>query len=245
MTPHEGQDKNWSLLYSVFPNGRKGKLLKLTVFILSIFTCFNSLAGDVLSKFPEQIDPKSSYVFYSHGYIVEGKNPTPAHPRWGVYDYPAILVELSSINAHIIAEHRAAKSNPFEHAEKLAKQAKRLIKEGVPASNITFVGFSRGGFITAITSSYLANRDINYAIFAACTSSLASHKDIKIHGALLSIYETSDSVGSCDEVVRRDSKTIKSYKEISISTGKEHGAFYRPIDAWVQPLKEWLQREKL
>jgi hypothetical protein len=36
--------------------------------------------------------------------------------------------------------------------------------------------------------------------------------------------------------------TKRRFSEISISTGKEHGAFYRPMPEWVKPLKTWLKR---
>ena len=77
---------------------------------------------------------------------------------------------------------------------------------------------------------------------AACTSRLAKNEEVVIYGSLLSIYETSDGVGSCNNVVKRNPEAIKSYKEISISTGKEHGAFYTPDSTWLIPLKIWLKR---
>ncbi|MDO6561055.1 alpha/beta hydrolase family protein [Paraglaciecola chathamensis] len=67
---------------------------------------------------------------------------------------PAILETLSELDAIIIAEHRAKNTDPFEHAKKLQHQVEHLIEKGVPATNISLVGFSRGGFITAIASSY-------------------------------------------------------------------------------------------
>ena len=218
--------------------------MKLYIIFLSLFACLKIHAGVLLKDLPDHIDPTANYVFYSHGYIVEGENTSPIHPRWGIYDYPAVLSALTSLDAFIIAEHRKAKTPPSEHAKKLSAQAKALMKNGVPPQNITFIGFSRGGFITAITSSYLANSKISYAILAACTSSMASHETVNIQGELLSIYETSDSVGSCDDVVERNRATISSYKEISISTGQEHGAFYRPMDEWTKPLFSWIARKR-
>jgi predicted alpha/beta superfamily hydrolase len=216
----------------------------LTAIFILFFACSSS-ASKVYNKLPDDIDPNEQYVFYSHGYIVEGTNPRPEHPRWGIYDFPAVVESLSVLNATIIAEHRPSNTDPFEHAKKLTKQIQQLIESGVAPSNISLVGFSRGGFITAITSSLLANKEINYVILAACTSSLAKHEEIVMHGHVFSIYETSDTVGSCSQVVERSGKQVTSFQEITISTGKEHGAFYRPLDAWVLPIKDWLKRRNI
>lgn len=218
--------------------------MKSVLFTLGFLVFSNSIFAQESYTFPEVIDKNANYVFYSHGYIIEVENPTPVHERWGKYDFPAVKRELIDSSYHLIATHRPAKTHPFEYAEKLTRQVNELIENGVPAEKISLVGFSRGGFITAITSSFLKNKDINFVILAACTSGLARRQEISIYGHLFSVYETSDSVGSCDEVVARSVDTISSFEEISISTGKEHGAFFIPRKEWVLPVKNWLKRNK-
>lgn len=218
--------------------------MKLISLLLATLVAANSVKAEQTYDFPKTIDNKASYVFYSHGYIVEGDNPTPIHPRWGKYDFPAVKQKLADPSYHLIAAHRPANTDPFDYGRKLAKQVNELIDAGVPANNISLVGFSRGGFITAITSNYLKNKEVNFVILAACTSGLGKNSEIKIYGKLLSMYETSDSVGSCDQVVARSGNTVTSYQEVAISTGKEHGAFYRPVDEWLPPVKAWLKREQ-
>lgn len=218
--------------------------MKLLWFTLGILTFNSSVLANPKYAFPEVIDKNASYVFYSHGYIVEGENPTPIHERWGQYDFPAVKAQLADPDYHLIATHRPAKTHPFKYAEKLAAQVNKLIENGVPAQNISLVGFSRGGFITAITSNYLKNKNINFVILAACTSGLAKREEIAIYGHLFSVYETSDSVGSCSDVVARRVDTVSSFEEISISTGKEHGAFFKPRKEWLTPVKNWLKRHK-
>jgi hypothetical protein len=61
----------------------------------------------------------------------------------------------------------------------------------------------------------------------------------KVYGKVFSIYETSDIVGSCQFLINQSSD-VSSFNEISISTGKEHGAFFKPISEWVKPVKKWL-----
>ncbi|MDC0603564.1 alpha/beta hydrolase, partial [Aliiglaciecola sp.] len=213
---------------------------KISLFIAGVFFQHWALSSQIFSALPDEINPQHKYIFYSHGYIVEGDNPKPVHHSWGVYDYPEILVAMSNKGTNVISEHRAAKTNPYKHAQKLTEQVNYLIGKGVPSGNITLIGFSRGGFITAITSSYLKNKKINYVILAACTSGLGKDEDVKLYGHVLSIFETSDTVGSCNEVVKRNPQSISSFTEISISTGAEHGAFYRPIPEWVNPVKTWI-----
>lgn len=109
-------------------------------FILAVCFSFlsfsNVFAGVVLNEVPEEIPPDAKYLFYSHGYIVEGENPKPVHPILGVNDYPAILDALANLNAIVISEHRAANSSPFKHAEKLKHQVNTLIEKGVSPRNI-------------------------------------------------------------------------------------------------------------
>ncbi|GAA5218508.1 alpha/beta hydrolase [Corallincola platygyrae] len=197
----------------------------------------------MFDSFPEQINENGKYVFYSHGFIVEGTNPTPVHDRWGVYDFPAIKAALADSDYHLIAYHRPKGTDPFAHAQRLANDVGRLLKSGVPANQITIMGFSRGAFITALTSHNLEQTPVNTILLAGCGRIISSkYADIKMNGAFLSVYETSDGAGSCDKLRNRSSR-ITSFDEWSISTGKEHGAFYRPIPEWVGPVKQWIKEK--
>jgi len=218
--------------------------LKLLLVGLTLLISFGTTAGGIFNELPKTIDKNSAYVFYSHGFIVEGDDPQPKHKQFGIYDFPAVKEKLADDSYHLIATHRPAKTDPFTYSKQLAEQVQSLIERGVPAKNISLVGFSRGGFITALTSSLLANKEVNFVILAACTSGLSKRQEVIVYGHLLSIYETSDSVGSCDKVVARNPEAIASYKEIAISTGKDHGAFYQPIAPWLKPVRTWLKRDK-
>jgi hypothetical protein len=59
-------------------------------------------------------------------------------------------------------------------------------------------------------------------------------------GNLLSIYETSDELGSCGRLAARSH--LESFKEVPISTGKKHGAFFQPLPVWIRPLKAWIAK---
>lgn len=218
------------------------KTLLISMGIVLTLSSHAQAQTNIVTTLPDEISTTARYVFYSHGYIVEGDNATPQHPRWGVYDFPAVKQALSSDEHILIAAHRKQDTPPFDHAATLETQVNTLLNKGVPPHNIHLVGFSRGGFITAIASSKLKNESLNFTLLAACTSGLANHPDITLHGNILSIYETSDSVGSCNDLVSRSGDSVSSYKELAITTGKEHGAFYRPVDVWVEPVMKWIQK---
>lgn len=195
--------------------------------------------GQVFTSFPDKINPEYKYVIYAHGYIVEGTNPKPVHPEWGIYDFPADKQALVDYGVNVIAYHRPAKSNPRVFAKKQANDVQKLIDAGVPESNIYLAGFSRGGAITILTSNELKLNNINVIILAGCSGFVMNNNDVQVYGHVHSIFETSDQVGSCQFLIDR-SKKVTSFNEISISTGKSHGAFYRPIAEWVTPVKNWI-----
>lgn len=215
--------------------------MRLRHTLLLVFIClsFNGWAGNLYTVFPKQIKPNEQYVFYSHGLIVEGDNPTPVHGRWGKYDFPAIKEALKDQAYNLIAYHRPKGTDPRAFAVKLAADIEKLVKQGVPYKNITILGFSRGGEITALTSNIVASNDMNTIILAACAGILKADASIKLYGKVYSIYETSDGVGSCQFVIDR-SANVQHFSEVAISTGLEHGAFYRPIAEWIEPVKHWL-----
>jgi len=203
---------------------------------------FAAHAQSVLTQFPPEINSEGRYVFYSHGYIVEGDNPTPRNSRWGTYDFPRIKSDLADHGYHLIAYHRGKNTDPREHAQELVTQAQRLIKQGVKPEAITFIGFSRGGYITILVSNLLRLKDVNFVLLAACGESITATESVELYGEVLSVHETSDDlVLSCQALAARSSN-ISSFEEILISTGKEHGAFYQPIPEWLLPVKEWVNR---
>lgn len=200
-------------------------------------------AGELYDHFPNDIDPNAKYVFYSHGFIVEGDDPKPNHPRWGTYDFPKVTESLLDIGPHLIAYHRPKGADAQKHAKKLSDEAKLLIASGVAPKNITFIGFSRGGVISILVSKTLKDREVNFAVLAACGNYINENLSIEFYGNILSIRETSDDlVGSCAKLAARSSE-LTSFQEVSISTGEEHGAFYRPKPEWIEPLREWMERK--
>lgn len=208
---------------------------------ITLFTV-TAQSGSISESVPNTIDAERRYVFYLHGFIVEGDNPEPVHPRWGKYTFPRVKETLArDADFHLIAHHRPANTDFNQYTRLLTAQVRQLMSAGVPPSNITLIGFSRGGNLTAHAAERLHNSQLNIVLLATCHLSLLE-KGVTLYGRILSIYEASDEAGSCRELAKA-SKAYSSFKEIRINTGLEHGAFYRPIPEWVQPLKQWLKNQ--
>jgi len=209
--------------------------------ILFLLLAEFSLAGEIYTTFPAQIKADESYVFYSHGLIVEGTNPRPTHPKFGIYEFPAIKSVLAKDSAfNLIAHHRPKNTEISAYTTMLVSWVKKLIDAGVHPSNITLVGFSRGGHITAYASSKLEKLKINTVLLATCwPGGVQSESSVTFGGHFLSVYETTDVALSCKQLANR-SNGLFSFEEVAISTNKEHGAFFTPMLEWIVPVREWI-----
>jgi hypothetical protein len=199
----------------------------------------SSGAVEIYAKFPDTIHASERYVIYSHGLIAEGDDPKPISPQYGQYDFPAIKQTLFNAGGFDLIAFQRPKSADDSYADTLKSWVRRLLDGGVKASRITLVGFSRGAQLTALASSGLAAEGINTALLAICEDGDVSQAPgLVLGGNLLSIYETSDALGSCRKLSARSH--LKSFKEVAISTGKRHGAFFQPLPQWTEPLKAWI-----
>jgi hypothetical protein len=218
-------------------------LQKLFAVLVLMGIASTASAGQLYTEFPQTIDADGRYVFYSHGFIVEGTNPTPEHPRFGTYDFPAIKNALVTGDFNLIAYHRPAGTNPAAFAKNLAGDVKRLVAGGVNPAHITLLGFSRGSMITAMANSNLAMPKLNTVLMAICGNWIARRADMKLAGRILSVFETSDRFGTCQALIDQ-SPAVTSFTEIAISTGKAHGAFFTPRKEWLEPVLAWIAAGK-
>jgi len=209
--------------------------------IILMFLAECSLAGEIYSEFRKQIHPNGKYVFYSHGLIVEGTNPRPVHPKFGTYEFSLIkdmLVKDSEFN--LIAHHRPKNAKIEAYTTKLVSWVRTLVKAGVKPNNITLIGFSRGGQLTSFAANRLKDLKINTILLATCwPGSVQTDPTITFSGHFLSIYETTDGAKSCKQLSDR-SEELLSFEEVAISTGKKHGAFFKPMKEWIVPVKKWI-----
>jgi hypothetical protein len=194
--------------------------------------------GALLQGPPEAPQPDAHYLFYLHGKIVEDQGRRPKHPSYGVYEYDALLQALQASGAIVISEQRPAGTQPASYAKRIAQQVRALLDHGVPAAHVAVVGFSKGGAIVQLVSAQLDEPELRYVLLAACPE--AGQGPQKLHGKVLAIRERSDSVPSCAPLFAR-SKGGATTSERVIAIGGAHGAFYRPNDAWLAPVLEFVR----
>ena len=195
--------------------------------------------GTVLSSVPAAADPDARYLIYLHGRIIEEAGTRPTHPRFGVYEYEEILSTFAEQGFVGISEARPSGTEVAVYAEKVADQVRSLIDAGVPAENVTVVGFSKGGVIAILTSSVLADDRVNFVFIAACGPWIESIPELAPHGRLLALREASDEmIGSCEGLLAR-AEGEGERREMVVEIGGGHGAFYRPRAEWVDPVVAW------
>ena len=200
----------------------------------------NANAGEILEDPPRKPDPDARYVFYLHGQIVQDVGPRPTHPQYGLYDYPLILETLAGHDLTVISQRRKQGTDRQKYAKTIVKQVDALLDRGVEPENITVLGFSAGGIITIFASSMMPDAEINFVIMASCSDWVVDAPDLRLNGRVLSVYELSDFAYSCKELAGR-TPGPSGYQDVAINTGKEHGAFYLPDDAWVLPVVDWIK----
>lgn len=173
---------------------------------------------------------------------MEDQGIRPVHERWGEYDYSAVVEALGSKGAVVLSEVRHRGADIYEYAGKTIGEIESAIASGVPPDQIVVVGFSKGGAIAIHVSSFLRRPEVNYVLLAACSDWVTSYPHLQLTGNILSVVEESDDLaGSCGEL-RNRSGDVQTYKEVQISTGTEHGAFYVPRQEWLDPVLNWVHR---
>ena len=187
-------------------------------------------------------EARKTYLFYLHGRIVEDQGPQGLSPRFGRYDYPAILAAFRARGLEVVSEVRPRDTDPGTYADRVIGEIRDLIARGVPPSRITVVGASKGSVIAALVSTRLRNPGVRYVLLANCNAWLIRTHDPRLTGEVLSIYEASDDVGgSCRPLAAR-SPRLRRFGEIRLATGLGHGMVYRPIRAWIDPAAAWAKR---
>lgn len=187
------------------------------------------------------------YLIYLHGKIIEdqGIHAVETARGFGEYQYNDILAAFRQKKFIVMSEVRSPNTDVRQYAHKVAKQVDSLIKQAkVAPDHITIVGASKGASIAMFASTYIQNADVKYVFMSACNeSSFLSNTDISITGNVLSIYETSDNIGSsCMQFKERAKKgALKHYSEIALNTGLQHGYFYKPRPEWMNPVVRWAQ----
>jgi pimeloyl-ACP methyl ester carboxylesterase len=179
------------------------------------------------------------YLIYLHARIVEEGGRRPTDSVFGTYEYDAILDSLRQAGVAVLSDQRPPGIGIDSFVTQLVHQVDSLLKLGVPPQAITVIGFSRGGAIAILASSRLHNPAISFVFMAACGDWAFDRPDIHVTGRLLSLYETSDSLGvSCAPLFARRGAGSE-VREVPLSLGLGHGTFFQPRAAWLSPALAW------
>lgn len=189
---------------------------------------------------PAQGQAAPRYVIYLHARIVEDAGiRRPTDPTFGTYEYDAILDSLRRPGFVVLSEQRPPRTNSDSFAAHVAQQVDSLLRLGVAPEAITVIGFSKGGWIAILASSRLHNPAISFVFMGACGPWAFERPDLHVTGRLLSLYETSDSLGvSCAPMFARRGAGSQ-VREIALSRGLGHGTFFQPRAAWLAPAMAW------
>lgn len=212
------------------------KQLKLGLFVAAAALVLAACGGGVVKDVPAKPDAKGRYIFYLHGSAEESGGST--------VKYQEAVNAIATGSATVISEVRGD-TDPNSYAERLGKQVNNLLSHGVPASNITISGFSKGAIITLAAAGVINRPDINYVFLAGCSEELNDKYDVdasQVVGRILSIYDSDDEkFGSCEGILKPSNKLI--FEEIALDSGKGHKLFRIPkekfIQLWRDPLLEW------
>jgi hypothetical protein len=207
-------------------------------FLCLILSIGSLRAQQILSDLPKQVDKNKYYLFYLHGRIIEVKGMRPTDEKYGVYEYQQILDTLASKGFIEISEVRKDTSR-VKYAQKVVIQIKDLLQAGIPPSQITVVGASKGAVITMMISTQLKNNQVNFVPMAGCNEMIYQRFTFNLYGNVLSIYDSSDIIaGSCKQFFTHP-QGLKRHKEIELQLGIGHGLLYKPYKEWVDLVVQW------
>jgi hypothetical protein len=225
------------------PNSRRLRALAVAGALLLAASPVRAQRGAVLADVPAHPRADAHYLIYLHAKIVEEKGAHPTDERFGVYEYRQILDTLAASGAQVIAEQRPDGTDFRAFGAHVADQVRRLLAAGVPPERIAVVGFSKGGAIAIVASALLRDPRLTYVFLAPCGDWVKGRDDVDVRGRILSVYEASDELGTSCEPLFAQASDPGEHREVRISTGLGHGAFYRPRPEWLAPLFDWIGRE--
>ena len=156
-----------------------------------------------------------------------------------------IVEAFAKLGYQVISEVRPKNSEIPEYAAKVVSEINLLLKNGVPSDRIVMVGASMGGYIAIEAAYKLGNSNLKFAVLGVCSDyafKYFSNREQDLCGDFLSIYETSDQPGTCDQLLN-NSKCQGSFKEVTLSMGNGHGFLYKPYPDWINPLTKWIKNK--
>lgn len=217
-------------------------LFGLALFVLATFLLVpNSDADGTSYGMPTAVNSSAKYLFFHHNYYVETKGTD------GDCKYYDILKSFSDRGYTVISEIRPKDVSVVEYAKSAAERVQKLLDAGVPPENITVAGHSKGGVITIRVASLLEKPKINYVVLAGCGIKALEkgYPDFTpLKGNFLSVNVSTDKVaGSCKTAFSQAGEGFAG-KEITLDSPAGHQLFFKPVDAWIEPMMSWLKEQK-
>jgi hypothetical protein len=200
--------------------------------------------NNILQRVPDNPDNTKQYLFYLHGLIVEEAGIRPKSEEHGYYEYELILEELAREGFIVISEPRDKGTQVKPYAEIITSQVQKLLAHNVEPRNITLVGASKGGIISAYVSSMLKEERMNYVFVAGLFEKCLVDENLKLYGNVLSIHDRSDKLSITPQLYFQRSEGLGKFKEIILSLDIGHGLIYKPYREWIEPFCEWLKQQK-
>lgn len=197
--------------------------------------------NNILPYIPANPDITKHYLFYLHGLIVEEAGVRPKSEEHGYYEYELILEELAKEGFTVISEARKKGTEIMPYAENIASQIKKLLTNKVSPANITIVGASKGGIISAYVSTMLREKGINYVFLAGLFEKCLKDANLKLYGNVLSIHDRSDKLSMTPTLYFQRSEGLGQFEEIVLALDIGHGLIYRPYREWIDPLLSWVK----
>ena len=189
---------------------------------------------------PDKLEITERYLFYLHGLIIEEAGIRPKSDEHGYYEYEQILKELAQEGFIVISEPREKGTQIKPYADSVVSQIKTLLGNKVPPGNITVVGASKGGIISAYVSNILQEKAINFVFLAGLFEKCLVDESLKLYGNILSIHDQSDKLSMTPELYFQRSEGLGNFKKIVLDLDIGHGLIYRPLREWIEPMLSWL-----
>lgn len=190
---------------------------------------------------PGKLESTERYLFYLHGLIIEEAGIRPKSDEHGYYEYEQILKELAQEGFIVISEPREKGTQIKPYADNVVSQIKTLLGNKVPPGNITVVGASKGGIISAYVSNILQEKAINFVFLAGLFEKCLVDESLKLYGNILSIHDQSDKLSMTPELYFQRSEGLGNFKKIVLNLDIGHGLIYRPLREWIEPMLSWLK----
>lgn len=197
--------------------------------------------SSILQHVPDHPDSSSHYLFYLHGLIVEEAGIRPKSEEHGYYEYQLILDALARHGFTVISEARQKGTQVLAYAERIASEIRQLLAGGISPANITVVGASKGGIISAYVSTMLQDKNLNYAILSGLFEKCLVDDNLRLYGNVLSIHDRADKQSMTPALYFQRSEGLGKFSAIVLSLDIGHGLIYRPYREWIDPLLVWVK----